>query len=123
MEKEIFNKKFDQFTTVVEHAVGSPWAFILAVVAVGVWAAFGPYFEWSDSHQLWINTSTTIVTFWLVFIIQATQTRSTAAIQLKLDQLILVTREASNTLVNIESKSAEEISAEKEAITRLATKE
>lgn len=114
---------FDRFTTAVEYAVGSPWAFVLAVIAVIVWAAFGPYFEWSDSHQLWINTSTTIVTFWLVFLIQATQTKSTLALQLKLDELLHATREARDDLVNIEDRSAKEIAEEKEALTRLARKE
>ena len=120
MTQDDFNKKFDRFTTIVEHAVGSPWAFVLAVLVVVVWAAFGPYFEWSDSHQLWINTSTTIVTFWLVFLIQSTQTKSTLAIQLKLDELIRAIGEARSNLVNIEERTAEEIAEEKAEIARLA---
>lgn len=111
---------FSTFTRYIERAAGSPWAFILAVVIVIIWWITGPFFGFSDTWQLVINTGTTIVTFWLVFLIQATQTRDTAAIQLKLDELIRVTREARNDLVGVEERTAEEIAQEKEILTELA---
>lgn len=123
MAQTNFNEKFQRFTRVIEHAVGSPWAFLIATLSVVVWGVLGPFYGFSDTWQLICNTFSTIVTYLLLFLVQSTQTRDTAAINLKLDQLILVAREASNTLVDIESKSAEEISAEKEAITRLAEKD
>jgi len=99
---------FTLFTRKVEHAAGSPWAFILSVLSVVIWAAFGPVFNYSDTWQLIINTSTTVVTFWLVFIIQATQTRDTEAIHIKLNELIRVTN-ARNELVAIEDRPKEEL--------------
>jgi low affinity Fe/Cu permease len=116
---ESFNQRFERFTTVVEHAVGSPWAFFLAVLVVIIWAMFGPHFGWSDTHQLLINTGTTILTFWLVFLIQATQTKNTVALHLKLDELIRVTREARNELINIEDKPAIEIAEHKAELNQL----
>jgi low affinity Fe/Cu permease len=81
---------FDTLARRVEHAAGSPWTFFLAVVVVVVWAATGPIFEWSDTWQLVINTGTTIVTFLMVFLVQATQSRDTLALHTKLDELIRV---------------------------------
>lgn len=117
------NEFFAKFTRSIEHAAGSPWAFILAVLSVVIWGVSGPYFQYSDTWQLVINTSTTVVTFWLVFIIQSTQTRDTAALHVKLDELIRVTREARNTLVGVEERTAEEIEKEKVAITDLARRQ
>ena len=114
---------FSKFTRIIEHAVGSPWAFVLAIITVLIWASFGPAYGWSDTHQLIINTGTTVITYLLVFIIQATQTRDTAAIQLKLDELIRVTREARNDLVGLEERSAQEIAEEKVELTRLTRNE
>jgi low affinity Fe/Cu permease len=110
---------FSRFTRQVEYAVGSPWAFIGAVVIVVVWFAGGPYFEWSDTYQLIINTGTTIVTFLLVFLIQHTQSRDTVALHIKLDELIRVTREARNELINIEDKPAIEIAEHKAELNHL----
>jgi low affinity Fe/Cu permease len=79
---------FAKFSRHVEHAVGSPWAFAVAVALIVVWAATGPWFHWSDTWQIVINTLTTIITFLMVFLIQATQTRDTRAMHLKLDELL-----------------------------------
>jgi low affinity Fe/Cu permease len=110
---------FSRFTRQVEHAVGSPWAFIGAVVIVVLWFAGGPYFEWSDTYQLIINTGTTIVTFLLVFLIQHTQSRDTVALHVKLDELIRVTKEARNELIDIEEKSSSEIAERKAELDQL----
>ena len=88
---------------------GRPTTFLLATAVVIIWAITGPYFGYSDTWQLVINTGTTIVTFLMVFLIQATQNRDTLALQLKLDELILATRNARNHIAGIEKASDEEI--------------
>jgi len=89
--------------------VGSPISFAMAVAIVVFWAGSGPFFGWSDTWQLVINTGTTIVTFLMVFLIQSTQSRDTQALHLKLDELIRVNRAARNSLLNLEEMSEEEI--------------
>jgi low affinity Fe/Cu permease len=93
---------FQRFAQKTSEAMGTPWAFCGAALAVVVWAGLGPAFKFTDTWQLVINTSTTIVTFLMVFLIQNTQNRDTEALRLKLDELILVTREARNEFVEIE---------------------
>ena len=80
-----------------------------------LWAATGPIFGYSDTWQLFINTGTTIVTFLMVFLIQNTQNRDTAAIQLKLDELIRVNKDANNALLAAEDKSEAELRSMKKA--------
>ena len=81
-------KTFNRLATAVAHATGRPWAFVLCVASVVIWAVTGPIFQYSETWQLIINTGTTIVTFLMVFLIQNTQNRDGAAIQAKLDELI-----------------------------------
>jgi low affinity Fe/Cu permease len=100
---------FDRISRATARVAGSPWAFALAVAVVLLWAAFGPYFGWSDAHSLFINTATTIVTFLLVFLIQATQNRSEAAVQLKLDEIVRAIDKADNRLIGIDQRSETEI--------------
>jgi low affinity Fe/Cu permease len=90
------------------HYSGRPLTFSVAVAVVVVWAAIGPLFHYSDTWQLVINTGTTIITFLMVFLIQATQNRDTTAIQLKLDELIL-TGKARDLMVAVEELSDEEL--------------
>jgi low affinity Fe/Cu permease len=90
---------------------GKPITFAGAVVIVVLWAATGPMFHYSDTWQLVINTGTTIVTFLMVFLIQATQNRDTAAIQLKLDELIIATKNARNQIAAAEELPDEELAA------------
>jgi low affinity Fe/Cu permease len=92
-------------------AVGSPSAFIGAVVIVLVWAFTGSHFGYSDTWQLVINTGTTILTFLMVFLIQNMQNRDAKAMHLKLDELIRAIKEARNQLVDIEDFSDEELKA------------
>lgn len=89
--------------------VGSPWAFMLAVATVIVWAVSGPLFGFSDTWQLVINTGTTIVTFLMVFLIQNTQNRDAKAMHLKLDELLRAASEARTSLVDLEDLSDEEL--------------
>jgi low affinity Fe/Cu permease len=93
---------FRSFAQGAAAAVGKPWAFAAAASLVVVWGALGPIFQFSDTWQLVINTSTTIITFLMVFLIQNTQNRDTEALRLKLDELILATKEARNAFVDIE---------------------
>src|SRR5689334_5639944 len=90
-------------------AMGSPWAFLLAILAILAWAAMGPAFHYSDTWQLVINTATTIVTFLMVFLIQNTQNRDTRAMQLKLDVLLRGLKGARTSLVGLEELSDEDL--------------
>jgi low affinity Fe/Cu permease len=90
---------------------GSSAAFWLAVTAVALWLASGPYFGFSDTWQLVINTGTTIVTFLMVFLIQRAQNKDARAVHLKLNELVAAVKGASNRLINVEGLSEEEIKA------------
>jgi low affinity Fe/Cu permease len=100
---------FRKFAQAMSAAVGSPWAFVLATSIIIVWALSGPIFNYSDTWQLVINTSTTIITFLMVFLIQNTQNRDAKAIHLKLDELIKGVSGARTKLVNLEELSDEEL--------------
>jgi len=102
---------FRKFAHKTSEAVGSPWAFLLALLIIGGWAATGPLFKYSDTWQLVINTGTTIVTFLMVFLIQNTQNRDARAIHLKLDELIRALGPARNRLVDLENLSDDELDA------------
>ena len=102
------NKWFTHVAEAVSHATGHAIAFIICCVIVIIWAVTGPVFGFSDTWQLIINTGTTIVTFLMVFLIQNTQNRDGAAIQAKLDELILVTA-AENSFIGIEHLTEEEV--------------
>ena len=100
----------DAFRHVAERitaAVGTPWAMLLAVGVVALWAVSGPVFGFSDTWQLAINTGTTVVTFLMVFVIQASQNREARATQLKLDELIRAMKGARNELIDVEDASDE----------------
>ena len=100
---------FRAFACAVANAVGTHWAFLTAFVVVLVWLVTGPLFNFSDSWQLVINTGTTIVTFLMVFLIQATQNRDGKAIQLKLDELIRAQQSARNVFADLEHATEEEL--------------
>jgi low affinity Fe/Cu permease len=103
------NDLFRAFSRNIALAVGSAWAFIIAITIVIIWGATGRMFHFSDTWQLIINTGTTIVTFLMVFLIQNTQNRDGKAIQLKLDELIRALKGARNKLVDLEDLSDEEL--------------
>ncbi|PZF74203.1 low affinity iron permease family protein [Taibaiella soli] len=100
---------FDRFSTKVTQVTGRPVSFILAILIVVVWGATGPIFHYSDTWQLVINTGTTIITFLMVFVIQQSQNKDTAAIHLKLNELIAASETASNRLVSAEDLTEEEL--------------
>jgi low affinity Fe/Cu permease len=106
IDMQQFFRRFAHATAV---AVGTPWAFILAVGVVIAWGLTGSAAGYSDSWQLIINTGTTIVTFLMVFLIQNTQNREARVTQLKLDELIRAVKQARNRLVALEEMSDEEL--------------
>ncbi len=99
---------------------GRPVTFLIAVGAVVLWAASGPLFGFSDTWQLVINTTTTIITFLMVFLIQNTQNRDTEAIQLKLDELIRATQGAHNALLDLEEIDEKRLAQYKASYEKLA---
>jgi low affinity Fe/Cu permease len=115
-------RAFNKISGWVTRKTGSPGAFILAVGLIILWAALGPVFDYSDTWQLVINTGTTIITFLMVFIIQQSQNRDTAAIHLKLNELIASDERASNRLVDIEDLTEEELMILKKFYIRLSEK-
>src|SRR4051812_38949388 len=109
-EERKISKMFGDFANFVARAAGRPSAFVIALAIVILWALTGPVFNYSDTWQLVINTGTTIVTFLMVFLIQNSQNRDNAAVQVKLDELIRASA-AQNFYIGIESLTDEEIDA------------
>jgi low affinity Fe/Cu permease len=109
---------FEHLASKTASLSGKPVTFLLATFIVIVWGITAPIFGYSDTWQLVINTGTTIVTFLMVFLIQNTQTRDTTALQLKLDELIVATRGAHNTVAGIEEASDKELSEVKDEVRR-----
>jgi len=100
---------FSRFAHETARLTGKPAAFIVATASIVIWAVTGPLFNYSDTWQLVINTSTTIVTFLMVFLIQNTQNRDTLALQVKLSELIIAVRGAHNRLATAEDLTEEEL--------------
>ena len=90
---------------------GSPTTFMGAVILIFLWAVSGPFFGYNDTWQLVINTSTTIITFLMVFLIQNTQNRDTDILHLKVDELLRVTKEAQNAMLGLEALDLKELEA------------
>ena len=102
-------KGFHVFATQAAFWVGTKWAFLAALLAIIGWLVTGPYFHYSDTWQLIINTGTTVITFLVVFLIQNTQNRDARAIHLKLDEIIKSIDQAHNDMIDIEHLSDEEL--------------
>ena len=100
---------FDRFASNISERAGHPAAFAAAVGVLLLWLLSGPFLGFTDTWQLIINTSTTIVTFLMVFLIQHSENKSSRALQMKLDELIAVTVKASNRLIDIEDLDDEEL--------------
>ena len=110
---------FRRWACKTAEALGSSWAFFAAIVVVVVWAGSGPFFRYSDTWQLVINTGTTVVTFLMVFLIQNAQNRDAKALHLKLDELIHAVKEARNELIDVETLTDEELTRLQEEFARL----
>lgn len=115
-----FSRFYNRITTAITQAVGRPITTLLAILIVIAWAASGPFFHFSDTWQLVINTGTTIITFLMVFVIQQSQNKDTTAIQLKLNELIATSEKASNRLIDIEDLTDEELQVLKKFYIRLS---
>jgi low affinity Fe/Cu permease len=113
---------FSRFSKFISFLAGHPLMFGTAVAFVILWALSGPFFHYSNSWQLAINTSTTVVTFLMVFLIQHNQNKDSAAIQVKLNEIIKVMEGAENQLLNAEDKTLEELEELKKAYVEVARK-
>ena len=100
---------FRRFARAAADGVGSPAAFLLGVAVTLAWGALGPFFKYSDTWQLVINTGTSIGTFLVVFLIQNTQNRDAKVMQLKLDELIRAMKPARTELVQMETQTDDEL--------------
>lgn len=103
------NENFRKFAQRSSNLAGSPVAFTTAVFIIGIWGILGPQFHYSDTWQLIINTSTTIITFLIVFLIQNTQNRESKSLHLKIDELIRATKDARNMMISLDELSDEEL--------------
>jgi low affinity Fe/Cu permease len=110
---------FRTFAARVSDRVGSPGAFVLGLALIILWAVTGPVFGYSDTWQLVVNTATTIVTFLMVFLIQATQNRDARATHLKLDELLRAVKGARTAMVALETSTDEELAELQEEFERL----
>src|SRR5215467_5905322 len=113
---------FANFAQWVSHTTGRPISFLAAFASIVIWALTGPLFSYSDTWQLVINTATTIVTFLMVFVIQITQNRDTAAMHIKIDELIRVTQKARNVLLDLEELDDRTLELLREDYEKLARK-
>lgn len=117
------NEWFRKFSVAASNALGSSWMFVANVFLILVWLVAGPYFHYSDSWQLVVNTGTTVLTFLAVFLIQNTQNRDAKAIHLKLDELIKGVEGARTHLVDLENLSDAELEVLQKEFTRIRNKE
>jgi low affinity Fe/Cu permease len=112
----MLDRIFTRIASATAAAAGRPLSFITAVSVIALWALTGPIFGFSDTWQLVINTSTTIITFLMVFVIQNSQNRDAAALQAKLDELIRATQHARNEFIGIEHRTDAELEAIRAAL-------
>ncbi|HEX6789726.1 MAG TPA: low affinity iron permease family protein [Candidatus Krumholzibacteria bacterium] len=111
---------FSRFAKRAAHESGQPRTFAFATLLIVAWVVSGPLFRFSDTWQLVINTTTTIITFLMVFLIQNTQNRDTEAMQIKLDELIRATQGAHNALIDLEEMESAQLDAFRKRYQRLA---
>jgi low affinity Fe/Cu permease len=101
--------KFSKFAQGLSRWAGSPKTFMAAIVLICLWASTGPWFHYNDTWQLIINTSTTIITFLMVFLIQNTQNRDNDVLHIKIDELLRVTKDAQNALLSLDNLDQSEL--------------
>ena len=120
MKANRIQSTFGHFAKWTARVSGHPSTFGLALLIIVIWAITGPLFKFSDTWQLVINTSTTIITFLMVFLIQNTQNRDAEAAQLKLDELIRAISGAKNAMLDLEDLDQEELDEVRESYQKLA---
>jgi low affinity Fe/Cu permease len=103
--------KFSRFAQALSKWTGSPKTFLIAVLLIAAWACTGPMFHYNDTWQLIINTSTTIITFLMVFLIQNTQNRDTDELHIKIDELLRVSKDAQNAVLSLDNLDQKELHA------------
>src|SRR5476649_1766474 len=103
--------RFSKFSQALSKWAGSARTFAVAIVLILMWALTGPYFHYNDTWQLIINTSTTIITFLMVFLIQNTQNRDNDVLHIKIDELLRVTKDAQNALLSLDNLDQKELRA------------
>lgn len=108
---KVFDRRFGRFAARCAKVAGSPWSFVGSIGLVVGWLAAGPYFKWSDSHSLFVNTVTTVITFLMIFLLQNAQNRQATALSLKMDELIRATATANNRMILLEELEDAEIEA------------
>ncbi len=112
--------RFLEVSDGVTEALGTPWALAASVLLIVVWALTGPLFRFSDTWQLVINTATTIITFWMVFVIQTSQNRQSKAVQFKLDELIRSIPGARNRMIEAERQSTAQLKRQEQEFQKTA---
>ncbi|MEJ0032748.1 MAG: low affinity iron permease family protein [Bacteroidota bacterium] len=114
------SQAFEKISNFITRAAGRPATSIASIILVLIWAATGPFFDYSENWQLIINTSTTIITFLMVFVIQTSSNKDTIAVQIKLNELIAANKLASNRLIDVEDLTAKELEVLKRFYVRLS---
>jgi low affinity Fe/Cu permease len=109
LQREFALMKFARFCQALSNWAGSSKTFLLAIALIGVWGLSGPYFHYNDTWQLIINTSTTIITFLMVFLIQNTQNRDNDILHLKIDELIRATQDAQNAMLGLDKMGSKDL--------------
>lgn len=126
MSIDVVTNHFENISNVITKVAGRPATSLASIVLVLIWAASGPFFGFSETWQLIINTTTTIITFLMVFVIQTSANKDTIAVQIKLNELIAANRKASNRLIDVEDLTAAELEVIKKfyvKLSKLAEKE
>lgn len=119
-KQKTFSERFQKVAHTITKVTGSSNAFLIALCAILIWSLSGPVFNFSDTWQLVINTSTTIITFLMVFVIQQSQNKDSLAVQLKLNELIACEERASNRLIMVEDLTQEDLEVLKKFYVKLS---
>lgn len=115
--------KFALFSNALSKQAGSPRTFVIAVALIVIWAVTGPFFHYNDTWQLIINTSTTIITFLMVFVIQNTQNRDNDILHIKIDELLRATKDAQNAALDLDDLDAKELTTIRKQYKSMGTNE
>jgi low affinity Fe/Cu permease len=119
-KRVLVNRALERFAFITTLWCGSSWAFLLAAILVLAWLISGPFFHFTDTWQLVMNTISSIVTFLMVFLLQRSQNKESLAMQVKLDELIAAMKGASNRLISVEDLSEQEVRALHERFAKIA---